>query len=32
MLYLANQWEPKGLDGLKTAFSDCHEFAEKTLI
>lgn len=32
MLYLANQWETKGMDGLKTAFSDYHGFAAKTLL
>lgn len=32
MLYLANQWELKGIDGLRAAFSDYHGFAEKTLI
>lgn len=32
MLYLANQWEAKGIDGLKSAFSDFHGFAEKTLL
>ena len=31
MLYLAGQWEAKGLSGLKTAFLDFHGFAEKVL-
>lgn len=32
MLYLADQWEAKGMDGLKAAFSDYHGFAKKTLL
>lgn len=32
MLYLANQWETKGMDGLKAAFSNYHGFAAKTLL
>lgn len=31
MLYLAGQWETKGIPGLKSAFSDYHGFAEKVL-
>lgn len=31
MLYLASQWEVKGIPGLKAAFSDYHGFAEKVL-
>lgn len=32
MLYLANQWRAKGIDGLKSSFSDYHGFAQKTLL
>ena len=31
MLYLAGQWEKYGIPGLKTAFTDYHGFAERTL-
>ena len=32
MLFLANQWAAHGMDGLKSAFSDYHGFAAKTLL
>ena len=31
MIYLAKQWQEKGMDGLKESFADYHGFAEKTI-
>lgn len=31
MLYLANQWETNGIQGLQDAFQDYHGFARKTI-